>query len=160
MRLLARGGIVLIPGLFFSALAFLACDRAPNIASRISSNPEALPFGPFRKSLPAVEQGAELFRRYGCHLCHGERGEKGIKNANLQTGGEVLGLTRVADGYTKNELRKKIVEGVRNVPRQDPEGPVPPYRMPGWQGYITSAETDALVEYLFSLIPKDDEGDW
>ncbi|RMG45225.1 MAG: hypothetical protein D6719_00535, partial [Candidatus Dadabacteria bacterium] len=77
-----------------------ACSRGDSdIAARIqSASPQ--PFYPVSHALDSKERGALLFKRYGCHLCHGKNAEGGFKNPNSETGGVIGGLTKVAEGYT------------------------------------------------------------
>ncbi|RMG93038.1 MAG: cytochrome c, partial [Chloroflexi bacterium] len=61
---------------------------------------------------------------------------------------------------TRGELRKKILEGVATIGKEDKNGPTPPFRMPGWHGRISREDLDAIVDYLFSLMPEGEEEDW
>ncbi len=67
------------------------------------------------------------------------------------------GLTFVADGYTKDELKSRILKGQREIPALDPKRRPPPLYMPPWAGTIKEGELDDLVAYLMSLKPKGDE---
>ena len=102
----------------------------------------------------AVLRGRAVYARYGCAACHGDDGKGGFANPNSETDGKVPGVTFVAEGYTKGELRKKIFDGLATVGKKDPNGVRPPFRMPGWAGQMTDAEVSDLVEYLFSLYQK------
>ena len=64
------------------------------------------------------------------------------------------GLKYVAEGYTKDELKKRILNGQREITPLDPKRPPPPLYMPAWRGTINDAELDDLTAYLFSLLPK------
>jgi mono/diheme cytochrome c family protein len=105
-------------------------------------------------------RGRVVYGRYGCVACHGELGKGGFANPNSETDGKVPGVTFVAEGYTRGELRKKILDGFPTVGKKDPNGPRPPFRMPGWAGQMTNAEVADLVEYLFSLMPKSAGEKW
>jgi hypothetical protein len=85
-----------------------------------------------------------------------------VKNANSNTGGLINGLTLVKEGYTDQQLQKKISEGVAEVGRANPEGPIPPLRMPAHGEFLQRNEIAALAAYLFSLYPADRslEDDW
>jgi mono/diheme cytochrome c family protein len=107
----------------------------------------------------AVARGKAVYGRYGCSACHGADGKGGFANPNSETDGKVPGVTFVAEGYTRGELRKKILEGLATIGRKDPKGPKPPFRMPGWAGQMSDGELSDLVEYLFSLYPKSAGGD-
>lgn len=103
----------------------------------------------------AEARGRLVFERYGCRMCHGDAGKGGLANANAQGNGEVPGviIDYVGEGYTVAELKRLVLNGVPRIDRDDPKGPVPPYRMPGWKGQISDADLDDLVRYLMSLHP-------
>jgi len=107
--------------------------------------------------LGPVERGHEVFRKYGCAGCHGQDGKGGVPNPNAKTAGLVPDLIHVADGYTKDELRARIVKGQREINAMDPKRPAPPLYMPAWGGTIGEAEIDDLVAYLLSLKPKGED---
>jgi mono/diheme cytochrome c family protein len=69
----------------------------------------------------------------------------------------VPGLVRVAEGYTKEELKARIVNGQREIAALDPNRPPPPLYMPAWGSTIPDAEIDDLVAYLISLKPKGED---
>ncbi|HXP60972.1 MAG TPA: c-type cytochrome, partial [Dongiaceae bacterium] len=112
-------------------------------------------------SIPAlmgpVDRGREIYRKYGCSGCHGPEGKGGVPNPNAKTAEQVPGLTYVADGYTKPELKKLILRGQREIVPLDPRRPAPPLYMPAWGSTIKDAEIDDLVAYLFSLKPKGED---
>lgn len=108
----------------------------------------------------AVARGRAVYARYGCAACHGADGKGGIPNANAETDGKVPGVTFVAEGYTRGELRRKILDGFPTVGKKDPNGPRPPFRMPGWAGQMTNGEAADLVEYLWSLYPQSETQKW
>jgi mono/diheme cytochrome c family protein len=112
-------------------------------------------------SLPSlmgtVERGREIYRKYGCAGCHGADAKGGVPNPNAKTAQLVPGLIRVAEGYTKDELKARILKGQREIPALDAHRPPPPLYMPGWGGIIKDAEVDDLVAYLVSLKPKTDD---
>ena len=58
----------------------------------------------------------------------------GFANPNSETDGKVPGVIFVKEGYTRAELRKKIVEGLATVGKRMRTGRNLPYRMPGWAG--------------------------
>ena len=64
-------------------------------------------------SLPSqmipVERGHEVYRKYGCAGCHGVEGKGGVPNPNSKTAEQVPGLLKVAEGYTKDELKARIL---------------------------------------------------
>ena len=115
---------------------------------------------PAAAGVSAIERGRVVYAQYGCSACHGNDGKGGFANANAETDGKVPGVTFVAEGYTKGELRKKVLDGLATVGKKDPNGPRPPFRMPGWAGQMTDAEVADLVEYLFSLYPKSAGDKW
>ncbi len=104
-----------------------------------------------------VERGQEVFRRFGCAGCHGPDGKGGVPNPNAKTAQQVPSLTYVADGYTKAELKKRILDGQPDITPLDPKRPPPPLYMPAWRGTINDAELDDLAAYLFSLKPKGED---
>jgi cbb3-type cytochrome oxidase cytochrome c subunit len=104
-----------------------------------------------------VERGREVYRKYGCAGCHAPDAKGGVPNPNAKTAQQVPGLIYVADGYTKAELKARIVKGQKEIPALDPKRPPPPLYMPGWGGVIKDAEVDDLVAFLFSLKPKGED---
>lgn len=101
-------------------------------------------------------RGRLVFERYGCRLCHGEEGKGELANPNAQGGGKVPSviIEYAAEGYTVAELKRLIVNGTSRIDREEPAGPIPPFRMPGWKGQISDQEVDDLVRYLLSLYPR------
>jgi mono/diheme cytochrome c family protein len=99
-----------------------------------------------------VAQGQSIFEHVGCAGCHGVGGKGGYPNNNV-VGGKIPGLTLVADGYSKEELVKKIHEGVAHSIKADINGPEPMIHMPAWGEVLNQAELEALAEYLISLRP-------
>jgi cbb3-type cytochrome oxidase cytochrome c subunit len=112
-------------------------------------------------SLPAlmspVERGRAVFRKYGCAGCHGPDAKGGVPNPNAKTAQQVPGLLYVADGYTKAELKERILNGQKEITPLDPKRPPPPLYMPAWRGTISDAEVDDLIAHLISLKPKGEE---
>ena len=108
----------------------------------------------------AVERGRLVYERYGCALCHGPEGKGGFANPNAETAGKVPGVLYVAEGYTVQELRRKLLDGVPTIGTADSKRPAPPYRMPGWSGHISDEDLGDLVEYLMSLFPQTAEEKW
>lgn len=106
---------------------------------------------------PQVKKGQEVFNLKGCVYCHGPNGSGGVKNANSQ-GGEIPSLSKVAEGYSAEELKNKILAGVKEVAKEDPEGPTPPLYMPSWKGHVSDEELEALASFLMSLAPKKEAG--
>ena len=80
-----------------------------------------------------------------------------MPNPNAKTAQLVPDLIRVAEGYTKDELKTRILKGQREINALDPKRPPPPLYMPAWQGTIKDGEVDDLVTYLISLKPKGEE---
>ncbi len=107
-----------------------------------------------------VERGRNVYERFGCAQCHGADAKGGFPNANSETAGKVPGLLFVKEGYTPEELRRKILNGVKTIGKADPKGPTPPYRMPGWAGQMSDGEVTDLVAYLLSLYPNSAEEKW
>lgn len=101
-----------------------------------------------------LDRGKAVYRKYGCAGCHGADGKGGVPNPNAKTAEQVPGLQHVSEGYTKEELKKRIMDGQREIPSLDPKRPNPPLYMPPWRGKISEGETDDLITYLVSLTPK------
>lgn len=101
--------------------------------------------------------GERVFLRYGCISCHGKNGSSGISNFNAK-GGKIPELTKVKEAYTADELKKFIRKG-KSPDKEDLLGPHPPLRMNAWKEIIDEKELDNLVEYLFSLYPKEKKED-
>lgn len=98
-----------------------------------------------------IARGRVLYARAGCVACHGVGGRGGYPNNNVK-GGEIPGLLKVAEGYSKAELVDRIRRGV--VPEKaDPSGPEPLIVMPAWGSVLDESELDAVASYLLSLSP-------
>jgi len=102
----------------------------------------------------AIARGRLVYERYGCVMCHGDDGSGGRENLNSESDGKVPGVIRVAEGYTKAELVRLVKNGIARIGREDPSGPTPPYRMPGWGDRLTDAQAGDLVDYLIGLAPE------
>jgi mono/diheme cytochrome c family protein len=101
-----------------------------------------------------VERGRAVYKKYGCAGCHGAEAKGGVPNPNAKTAQQVPGLLYVSEGYTKDELKKRILNGQREIPVMDPKKPPAPLYMPPWRGKIAEGEVNDLVAYLNSLLPK------
>lgn len=136
-----------------SVLLLAAIVAAGGVESRLRS--EAAKEGAARPGPldPALDRGRQLYEKYSCIACHGAGGVGGVYNANAQTGGMINGVRFVAETYTKDDLTKKILDGVPVVPKANPNGPSPPLAMPSYRGIIGVEEMRELVDYLFSLRP-------
>ncbi len=110
--------------------------------------------------MTAAERGNVVYRKYGCAGCHGPDGKGGIPNPNAKTAQQVPGLKYVAEGYTKDELRKRILDGQREIPPMDAKKPPPPLYMPPWREKIAEGELNDLVAYLMSLKPKEEKSEF
>ncbi len=126
-----------------------ACAAAPKPLAPRSADPEREP-----RVGTAAARGKWVFSVAGCTLCHGQGGKGGVSNRNSETGGKINGLTLVKESYSAKELAQKIREGVREVGRADPHGPVPPLRMPAYGTWLSDQSVTDLVAYLFSIYPK------
>jgi len=112
---------------------------------------------------PQLQRGREVFLKYSCNACHGDRGAGGIKNLNAETGGEINGLLHLTETYTTDELKEQIRKGTIEVEKADPTGPDPPLHMPAYRDYIGGQEMQDLVAYLMSLQvqePKSKKSEW
>lgn len=97
-----------------------------------------------------TQAGKWVFDKYGCAGCHGLDGKGGRRNFNYM-GGVEPALTTTVPNYTRDELRRKIQEGVQSVTKENEKGPTPPLYMPAWEDKIKGAEMEALLDYLFSI---------
>ncbi len=107
-----------------------------------------------------AERGKAVYRKYGCAGCHGPEAKGGVPNPNAKTAQQVPGLLYVAEGYTKAELQKRILDGQREIPVMDSKKPPAPLYMPPWRGKIAEGELTDLIEYLLSLLPKGEKADF
>jgi len=105
-----------------------------------------------------IQEGWKVYTSKGCVFCHGPAGEGGVKNPNA-VGGLIPPLKNVADGYSEEELKEKILTGVTTIDQEDPNGPPPPLYMPSWEGLLNEDELDALAGYLLSLAPPSEDWD-
>lgn len=126
---------------------FLLSLSDPNIVGFLKASLERTP----------IERGKAVYRKYGCGGCHGPDALGGVPNPNAKTAEQVPGLKYVAEGYTKAELKKLILNGQHEIAPMDPARPPPPLYMPGWKGKIHDAELDDLAAYLLSLKPKEED---
>lgn len=142
----------LVAGLSLALLAALGVAGAVEARMRAKAAKEGAgrSAGPLD---PQLDRGRQVYEKYSCVACHGPGGAGGVHNVNAQTGGMINGLRFVAETYTKQDLAKKILDGVPVVPKADPNGPNPPLAMPAYRGVIGYQEMQDLVEYLFSLRP-------
>lgn len=99
-----------------------------------------------------LKRGAVIFEKAGCVACHGQEGRGGYPNNNV-VGGQIPSLTKVVEGYTKEELVAKIRGGVVPTP-EDPSQPAPMIQMPKWGDYLKKDELSAVADYLISLGKK------
>lgn len=111
-------------------------------------------------SLSPVERGKGVYKKYGCAGCHGADGAGGVPNPNSKTAQQVPGLKFVSEGYTKDELKKRILDGQREIPPLDSRKPPPPLYMPPWRGKIAEGELGDLADYIMSLTPKGEKADF
>ena len=100
-----------------------------------------------------IKKGAEIYKRVGCITCHNKAGKGGYPNNNT-VGGKVPALEAVADGFSPDELLKKISDGVAHPGKSDPAGADPLLYMPKWSDKLSAEEIKAVAAYLISLKPK------
>lgn len=123
---------------------------------------KAAPWNAPRLRAQPVLRGEELFLRTGCSACHGIEGKGGYRNNNAK-GGIIPDLTKVGEGYSREELMEKIRTGVARAARENPEEPEPLLYMPAWKEVLNDDEIGALAAYLHFLSPPpsdDAEGQW
>lgn len=114
----------------------------------------------------AVAHGKYVFNKYGCAGCHGEGGAEGRRNYNargenqtkMEDGREPT-LTKTVGTFTREELKKKLRDGVppTAVAKFKADGPTPPLYMPAWKDKIKGKELEDLVTYLLSIAEKEEE---
>jgi mono/diheme cytochrome c family protein len=126
---------------------FLLSLSDPNVVGFVKTGPSVNP----------IDRGRLVFKKYGCAGCHGRDAGGGVPNPNAKTAQQVPSLKYVADGYTKDEVKKRIINGQREITAMDPNRPPPPLYMPPWRGKIQEGELDDLAAYLFSLKPKGED---
>jgi mono/diheme cytochrome c family protein len=122
--------------------------------------PQSITVPPVDAGATPSARGRAVYEHYGCSACHGVDGKGGFPNPNAETDAKVPGVVFVAESYTRSELHQMILKGVATIGKADPNGPRPPYRMPGWTGQMTDREAGDLVEYLFSIYPKSEAQKW
>ncbi|OIO12071.1 MAG: hypothetical protein AUJ52_00950 [Elusimicrobia bacterium CG1_02_63_36] len=122
----------------------------------------------------SIEHGKAVFTKFGCAGCHGEGGASGRRNFNAlgegqdktrihevseMAKGREPTLTKVVGTYSRDELRKKLHDGVApsSIVKFNPDGPTPPLFMPSWKTKIKGQEMEALLDYLFSIAEKSGE---
>ena len=132
-------------------LEFLAAQKGQAFAGRF-------PWDAAEFQNDHIARGRMIFEKAGCYACHGKDGKGGYPNNNVQ-GGLIPPLATVGETYTKDELRDKVILGVKPE-KKDPNGPEPLIVMPSWGEVLGKKEVDDLVEYLFSLAPKKKEDAW
>jgi cytochrome c553 len=107
-----------------------------------------------------IERGKAVYKKYGCAGCHAADGQGGVPNPNAKTAQQVPGLKFVSEGYTKDELKKRILDGQKEIPVMNPKKPPAPLYMPAWRGKIQEGELTDLMEFLMSLAPKGEKADF
>ena len=106
-----------------------------------------------------VTFGKKIFEDYSCCVCHGKEGKGGVKNPNA-IGGFVAPINRVADSFTREELKKKILAGVPVVQEADTNKEPPPLVMPTWKEILSDKQIEEAIEYLISLMPEEEKDEW
>lgn len=106
----------------------------------------------------ALKRGAAVYARAGCVTCHGAGGKGGYRNNNA-IGGLVPAVEKAAQGFSREELVKRISDGVAHPVKADPAGAEPMLRMPAWKEVLSPDEIEAVADYVLSLAPPSKE-DW
>lgn len=105
------------------------------------------------------KRGEMIYSRVGCAACHGPRGKGGYPNNNV-VGGQIPSLALVRDGFSRDELKRRIAQGRRPEPA-DVARSAPMVTMPAWGSYLTEDEMEDLITYLYSLRPAEKPNeDW
>lgn len=139
-------------GAVVGALLLAACARGPRAVRLPEGGTFWAPIGKAAASTQ-VAAGFRAYWAHGCVVCHGPGGRGGVQNPNAASGGLIPGLLYVKEGYAEEDLRRLLEDGFPEIGKADPEGPMPPFRMPGWKDRMPEAEAKALVAYLVSLYP-------
>jgi mono/diheme cytochrome c family protein len=121
------------------------------------SNPNVIGFIKLPSMMTPIQRGKLVFKKYGCAGCHGPGAMGGVTNPNAKTGQKVPSLKYVAESYSKDELRKRILNGQHEIYALDPKKPAPPLFMPAWRGKIAEGELEDLIAYLISLEPAEEK---
>ena len=146
-------------------------DKALPLQYKIAAKPQ-----PKKRWKNSIEHGKYVFEINGCAGCHGEGGAAGRRNFNALGEGQDKAhlhdieemakgreptLTKVVGTYSRDELRKKLNDGVppSSLVKFNPEGPTPPLFMPSWKSKIKGKEMEVLLDYLFS-IAEDSGEEW
>ena len=103
-----------------------------------------------------VKRGEEVYRRVGCVTCHGAGGKGGYANLNA-IGGLVPAVDKAGQGFSRDELVRRISDGVAHPVKADPSGPEPMLTMPAWKAVLKPDEVEAVADYLLSLTPESQE---
>ncbi len=98
-----------------------------------------------------IARGRLIYVRAGCVACHGAEGRGGHPNNNV-VGNAIPAVSRVAEGYTREELKNRIRSG-RKPEKHDPAGPEPMVSMPAWGKVLGEGEISDVAAYLMSLAP-------
>ena len=109
-----------------------------------------------------LEAAAELAERFGSGALRATVSQNllFIDVPNSKTAEQVPSLKYVADGYTKDEVKQRVLNGQREINLLDPKRSPPPLYMPPWRGKIQAGELNDLVEYIMSLKPKNEKEDF
>lgn len=99
-------------------------------------------------------EGRRVYDRYGCGTCHGKEATVGAANPNAQFD-PIPPLNKVKAAFTRDEIMAVILKG-REPTRKDPAGPPPPFKMNEWESIMTKEEAGKVIDYLFSLQPKEE----
>lgn len=150
-------GVGLAPCLLILPVLFVSCGPSRLAESPLEIKADSV-YASFENESP-LQYGYEVYRTYGCILCHGVNGEGGVRNRNAQTAEQIPSLTYVAEGFTEKEFKQKVLRGVSKVAKLDSTGEVPPLVMPGW-GNMDETELDNLTLYVWNLFPEDEEDEW
>lgn len=100
-------------------------------------------------AMDSIHRGQVLFNKAGCVACHAQNGRGGYPNNNV-VGGQIPSLTKVAEGYSRDELITKIRGGVIPAPA-DPSQPAPMVYMPKWGDQLSDDEIGYVADFLISL---------
>jgi mono/diheme cytochrome c family protein len=127
-----------------SLLLLAGCGRSDPLP--LESRPQ-VPGAALRRAPDPVQAGRHVFEKYGCAMCHGADGKTGIQNGDAQVPDGIV------EGYPPEDLRELLRTGI-GADEAAPSGNGAPFRMPGYAGWMSDAELNALLAYLLDPAPE------
>lgn len=138
----------------FLALAVLAWGSRLQVGPAV---PAVFRADTLSATTSAIARGAEVYAKYGCRTCHDKKREGRFTNPNAGTGGQVSEVNFADEGYTRTDLRVKILGSTATRDERNIRRSSSLYRMPSWAGQMSEEEVSDLVEFLWNIPPKGDK---